>query len=86
MGWTVYILYNTSAGKIYIGQTNNIERRLIEHNRKSGNHYTSKFSGLWELLYKEVFNTRKEAILRERQLKSYKGRQFIKKLINSNVH
>lgn len=81
MQWFIYVLYNYSARKIYIGQTNNIERRLVEHNNKLGNHYTSKFSGLWKLVYREVFSTRKEAIIRERQLKSYKGRQFIKKLI-----
>lgn len=51
--WFVYVLYNRTENKIYIGQTGNLEKRLIEHNRKRGNHFTSKSKGHWELVYKE---------------------------------
>ena len=77
----VYALFNKQAEKIYIGSTDNIERRLLEHNKKRGNHYTAKTVGEWKIIYKEEVKSRKEALIRERQLKSYRGREFIKKLI-----
>ena len=49
------------------------------HKKKS---FTSKNDGLWVLVYKEEFKTRSEAVKREKQLKSSRGREFIKNLIN----
>ncbi|MEK7543565.1 MAG: GIY-YIG nuclease family protein [Patescibacteria group bacterium] len=79
--WTIYALYNQEAGKIYIGQTNNLKRRIFEHNQKRGNHFTAKAKGMWELIYREDCADKTSALIREKQLKSYQGRQFIKKLI-----
>lgn len=79
--WFVYALYNAENRKIYVGQTSDIDRRLIEHNKKRGNHFTSKTSGVWILTYKEVVANRKEALKREKQLKSSRGREFIKQHI-----
>ncbi|MBI2405631.1 GIY-YIG nuclease family protein [Candidatus Microgenomates bacterium] len=81
MSWFVYALYNQESKKIYIGQTNNIGRRLLEHNQKKGNHFTAKVLGEWKLVYKEEFEIREEAIRREKQLKSFRGREFLKNLI-----
>ena len=77
----VYALYNSDNGKIYIGQTGDLDKRLVGHNKKQGNHFTSKLDGEWTLIYKEALNSRKEAIIRERELKSFRGREFIKKYI-----
>ncbi len=77
----VYAIYNRTKDKIYIGETGDLERRLLEHNKKRGNHFTSKFEGSWELIYKESVENRKKALLREKQLKSFRGREFIKKFI-----
>lgn len=78
----VYILFNRENNKIYIGQTENLEERIRLHNNKIfENSYTSRFSGRWELIYKEEFLNRKEALSRERQLKSHRGREFVKKYI-----
>ena len=78
----IYAVYNQENNKIYIGQTEDLEKRLTLHNNKKfKDSYTSRFSGKWNLIYKEEVNTRKEALVREKQLKSYQGRQFIKKLI-----
>ncbi len=76
--FTVYALYNSEADKIYIGQSSNIVRRLAEHNEKAGNHYTAKFRGEWKLIYQESVTTRSEALIREKQLKSANGREFVK--------
>jgi len=78
----IYAIYNRSAGKIYIGQTENLEERLKLHNdKKFIQSYTVKFSGEWKIIYKEEFETREEALKREKQLKSFRGREFIKKYI-----
>jgi len=79
--WTVYALYNREIKKIYIGETRNIDRRLKEHNKKLGKHFTAVNKGTWELIYKEQTDTRNKALIRERQLKSYRRREFIKKFI-----
>ncbi|HLL61054.1 MAG TPA: GIY-YIG nuclease family protein [Candidatus Nitrosocosmicus sp.] len=80
--YNTYAIYNQRHKKIYIGQTDNIELRIELHNNgKFKNSYTSRFTGNWILIYNEKFETRKEALLREKQLKSYQGRQFIKKHI-----
>ncbi len=81
MGWFVYAIFNYESHKIYIGQTNNIERRVQEHNQKRGKHFTAQIYGNWELIYREEVQSKKEALRREKQLKSYQGREFIKKLI-----
>jgi putative endonuclease len=77
----VYVIYNREAEKIYVGQTGDLPRRLAEHNSKRGKHFTAKFSGEWELIYQESFPTRQEALKREKQLKSFRGREYIQQFI-----
>lgn len=77
----VYAVYNKENGKVYIGQTLDIQKRLREHNEKRGNNFTVKFDGEWILIYKEQAEERKKALIREKQLKSYRGRKFIKQFI-----
>ena len=80
--YSIYALFNKKHKKIYIGQTENLEERLNLHKNKSfKNSYTAKLDGNWELIYNEEASTRKDAIKREKQLKSYRGREFIKNLI-----
>ncbi len=71
----IYVLENNN-GKIYIGQTYSLEKRLSEHN-DTGFGYTSKFRP-WRLIHSERFITRKEAMARERYLKTGAGRDWIK--------
>ena len=67
----VYIL-RTSSNTLYIGQTNNLKRRLKEHKNKSSKSakYIRYFSG-FKLVYSENYPTRKEAMQREAQLKKW---------------
>ena len=69
MTYTVYIL-RTSADTLYIGQTNNLERRLKEHREKSvrSSKYIRSFDS-FELVYQETFVTRNESMKREIELK-----------------
>ncbi|MFA6145706.1 MAG: GIY-YIG nuclease family protein [Patescibacteria group bacterium] len=80
----VYTIYNSIRDKIYIGQTANLDERLKRHNKilkNKSTSFTNKNSGNWKLIYKEEFKTRQEAIKREKELKSFQGRKFIKNLI-----
>lgn len=75
----VYVIYNRKNGKIYIGQTVNLEERIKLHKEKCFmNSYTARFDGGWELIYREESDNRSEALKREKQLKSFRGREFIK--------
>ncbi|OGD32534.1 hypothetical protein A3C91_03855 [Candidatus Azambacteria bacterium RIFCSPHIGHO2_02_FULL_52_12] len=74
----VYAIYNQKHGKMYIGQTSNLEERLRLHQEHVFQGYTSQFDGEWILIYSERALTRRSAIEREKQLKSYRGREFVK--------
>jgi len=71
----IYILKNKD-GKIYIGQTNNLIDRLRRHN--SGLMKSTKFGLPWGIIHSESFNTRFEAVKREKNLKGGQGREWIK--------
>ena len=80
-----YVILNEQFNKIYIGYTSDLHKRLERHNgitKNKSTSYTARFKGGWIIVYKEEFNTRNEAIRREKELKSYQGRKFIKNLIN----
>jgi len=66
----VYIL-QTSSNTLYIGQTNNLEKRLKEHKSKSlrSAKYVRSFRS-FELVYSEEYSSRKVAMQREYQLKT----------------
>jgi putative endonuclease len=83
--YVVYAIRSKSSGKIYIGCTNNFNRRIGEHNdptRGRKNRYTRVNKGPWELIYEEPFDDKKSTLKREKQLKSHQGRDFIKKKIS----
>ena len=79
--WFVYAVYNSVVKKIYVGESGDTDHRVIEHNEKRGNHYTAHFEGEWKLIYTEKLENRKSAKIREKQLKSYRGREFLKQFI-----
>ncbi|MBN1786852.1 MAG: GIY-YIG nuclease family protein [Sedimentisphaerales bacterium] len=75
----VYILQSLKTGKLYIGHSNNLARRVEEHNSGCGGEYT-KQNGPWILLYSESHQDRSSAAKRERYLKGIQGSQEKKKL------
>lgn len=82
--YVVYIL-RTSSNTLYIGQTNNLEKRLKEHKKKSSKsaRYIRYFSG-FNLVYSEDYSTRKEAMQKEAQLKRW-SRAKKEALISGNL-
>ena len=79
--YKVYAIYNKKHNKIYIGQTVDINRRLEEHNKHLLGGFTAQYDGCWCIIYQEDVADRLEALSREKQLKSYRGREFVKKHI-----
>jgi len=79
--YTVYIIYSERINKYYIGFTSNIQDRLRKHNNHSkGFSYSGK---PWVLVYSELFDTKKEAMAREVQIKKCKNRERIEQLISA---
>ena len=72
----VYVLRSTVNQNLYIGLTNNLERRIKEHN--TGKNRSTKAYFPYNLLFSETFKTRPEARKREKFLKTGKGRDYIK--------
>ena len=66
----VYILANKRNGTIYIGMTNELERRIAEHKQKMVKGFTSKY-GIDKLVYYEEYDNYNEAFIRERRLKKW---------------
>ena len=60
----VYILTNDSK-TLYVGVTNNLERRIYEHKHKLRDGFTKKYN-LTKLVYFEIFNDINDAIKREK--------------------
>lgn len=76
----VYIMASKSR-TLYVGVTNNLERRVLQHRRKLLPGFTSRYN-IIRLVYFEVFGEIRTAIAREKQIKSW-GRMKKVSLIES---
>ena len=76
----VYVLVNPRK-ETYVGQTDNLTRRLTQHNDPGfrGSLHTKRHPGPWTLLHSESFPTRSAAMKREKELKTGKGRDQIRR-------
>jgi len=82
----VYLLQHSKTFEKYIGQTDDIKRRLGEHN--SGlQTSTRRKSGEWKIIYIEIFRSKQDALFREKKLKNNsRGRQELyKRILNSEL-
>lgn len=76
----VYIIKSFKDGRLYKGFSDNVERRVKEHN--SGKVSSTKAYRPWKLVYKLCFSDRQEALKVEKYLKSGSGRSSLKRLIS----
>ena len=79
--YTVYVI-ESLKGSRYTGHTNDLPRRLSEHN--NGLCKTTKANTNWQIIYAEIFQTRGEALKRERWLKSGVGREYLKQIMENH--
>ena len=80
--YQVYILESESTGRFYIGSSDNVQKRLLSHN--VGRVRSTKAYRPWKIIHTEICLNRHEARKRELQIKSYKGGEAFKKLINKD--
>ena len=80
-----YIIYSKSLDKYYIGHTcDDINQRLRRHNSEHKG-FTGKAND-WTIVYKEKYHSKELAYKRERQVKAWKSRKMIERLINGEIH
>jgi putative endonuclease len=77
-----YVLYSSLFNKIYIGFSSDVQNRLLIHNDTRNTGWTAKFQP-WNILFYEEYATKSEAMKREKQLKTSRGRAFIWEEVNS---
>ena len=81
----VYVITNKNRSTLYIGMTNNLERRLWEHRNKVVSGFSADYS-LCQLLYHESFRDARSAIEREKQLKGWPREKKIDLIETMNPH
>ncbi len=74
----VYILYSKAIDKYYIGQTEDVQKRLLEHIYRK-----NLGASDWQLMYSESYISRKEAVNRETEIKKKKRRSYLEFLIQN---
>ena len=73
----VYVLRSINFNRQYVGFTSNIKNRLTQHN--TGKTKSTKPYKPWKILMYEEYDSKEDAIAREKYLKSGVGREFINK-------
>ncbi|MCX6765918.1 MAG: GIY-YIG nuclease family protein [Candidatus Moranbacteria bacterium] len=81
MSPTVYLLLSQKDKKSYLGSTDNLEKRLNDHS--FGKCKSTKNRRPLKLIYKEELKTLREARIREKYLKSRKGRKELKNIFKN---
>ena len=82
MSFYVYMLKSKSIKVVtYVGYTNNIIKRVKQHNTGKGAKFTR--GRKWKLIYKEIFKSKNEAISREYYIK--KNRTLRNKIKNKFI-
>ena len=75
----VYVI-KSAEGRYYIGSTQDVEKRLKQHNSPANRGWTNRFTG-WVEVYREGCETRLEARRRERELKKSRGTKKYRELV-----
>lgn len=80
----VYVLYSQKSKRLYIGYTDDLRRRLKEHNSGHGGVYSRK-NAPFMLVYYEAFLAKKDALKQEKFYKSGYGREVLKNKIDVSL-
>ena len=81
----VYIITNKKNGTLYIGMSNDLERRIYEHKSMLIDGFTKKYN-LDRLVYFECYQYVNDAILREKRLKKWKRQWKINLIEKDNAN
>lgn len=77
----IYILESERDHSYYVGYTQGLEKRVTDHNEGRGRYSSRKTP--WKLVHSETYNSKREAIIRERQIKKWKSKKLIQQLIDN---
>jgi len=83
MSHFVYILQSEDNDRYYVGRSKTPEKRLEHHNTTSTG-FTSRFRP-WELVFKQEFPTREEAVAAEQLIKDWKSRKMTRYVIDGKI-
>jgi putative endonuclease len=75
--YTVYCLYSLKYDKIYVGYTSDLILRFRSHNELAKKGYTLRYRP-WIVAYTEELELKSTAIKREKELKSSRGRAYLR--------
>ena len=78
MCYFVYILQSRVDGSFYVGYSNDVDRRLAEHNAGLSSYTSRKMP--WEIFHVEEYDSKSDAIRRERFLKRQRNCEFFLRL------
>ena len=83
MPYFTYVLYSQKFGRYYKGHCESLNRRLAWHN--AGKTKSTRPYRPWKIIYYERFETREEAIARERYFKTAAGRKYLGQKIKQEI-
>ena len=72
-----YVIESIKSRELYVGYTNNLKRRIVEHNR--GYNFSTKQKSPWKLIYYEACINEDDAKRREKYFKTSQGRRLLKR-------
>lgn len=78
-----YVLYSRGDKKFYIGYTENLDRRIYEHQVKNV-HTTARYNKP-ELIFFEAFKSKEDALRREQYFKTSKGRTALRLITRASL-
>ena len=78
--FVVYVLFSEKFDLHYTGFTSSLIERFHSHNELSNKGFTKKYRP-WTVVYVEFFETKKEAMQKEKFLKSGAGRNYLKNIL-----
>jgi len=81
MPYYVYVLQSEKDGSYYIGHTSDLGQRVERHNQGRAGYTKSKLP--WKLIYHEVFDSKGQAMIREKDIKDRKNRDYILQLVRT---
>jgi putative endonuclease len=82
MAYFVYILQSEKDGSYYIGHTSDLGRRIERHNQGRGGYTKGKLP--WKLIYHEAYDSKGKAMIREKEIKGRKNREYIVQLVRTS--
>ena len=79
----VYILFSKTTKRVYKGSTSDLRKRLVQYNK--GEVRSTKSGAPWRLVYYEVFSNKTAALREELFLKTGKGKERVKYLLENTI-